>query len=1009
MAEKKGYNRRDFLKIVGAGAGVAAVGCGHELPEKLLPYVVQPDDVVPGVAVWYSGSCNECSSGCGTLVRTREGRIVKVEGNPNHPVNRGGLCAQGQSTLQALYDPDRIREPLKREVGASFQVATWKENIDALAQAIADAQAANAEVVLVTRPTSGSEAALIAELSKKITVLRHVEYELLNSDALDLAAEQVFGPNVRTAFDFSKAAFVVSFGADFLETWQSPVEYALGWAEGRTPKTGEHEGAGKGKGGVSKFIHFEPRLSLTAGNADQWVMNNPGSESALMLALLKLVYDATGGKNLNGSARGQISSLVGTVDVVKTLEGTGVEPKVLKALATELAEAPTSLVVAGGAAASGAQAVPTAVLANLLNIALGNVGKSVTLLPAPRKARSSFAELNDMLNAVAEKKRKVAVLIVSDVNLAYILPQRTQLHKALSQIGVVAAASGHMDETTQLATLVLPLSHQLESWGDSEPVPGVFNLSQPAMAPLYKTQSLADTLISLSASSKLPNAKLEKIGSFYDYIREQWKARTGEADFEARWVDYVQKGGDWSKPKAPVTSWDVVPAGLNLKAFAPAPAPKSGDSFTVLAYPNVNSFDGRSANRTWMQELPNPMTSAVWGSWIEVNPQVAARLNAVNGDVLQVITDSGFIEAPIYINQYIHPQVIAVPIGQGHTAYGRYAVNVGTNVLSVLPATPPGGIQSFVTDATIRMSLTKDTLVLTRGSDYQYGRGIARTTTMEELEELAREKNGGHGEHAEAHEEGLALGPRPLPKQMYKQTLGPDLLYHWGMSIDLSRCTGCSACVVACTAENNVPTVGKTTCAENRDMFWIRIERYFDGPPQQPLVSFLPMLCQHCMNAPCEPVCPVYATYHTEEGINSMVYNRCVGTRYCMNNCSYKVRHFNWYKYNWPEPLNWQLNPDVTVREVGIMEKCSFCVQRIREAQGKAKDLGRMVLDGEIQPACGSSCPTKAIKFGNLNDKASLVSREHQDPRVYKVLDEQLNTQPSVAYLARVKNEALEA
>jgi molybdopterin-containing oxidoreductase family iron-sulfur binding subunit len=1007
MAEKKGYNRRDFLKIIGAGAGVAATGCGTDLPEKLIPYVIQPDEVIPGVATWYSGTCGECSAGCGTLVRTREGRAVKMEGNPRHPLNQGGLCAHGQSTLQALYDPDRIREPLKRDVGGSFQAASWQENMDALAQAVADAQGGSGEVVILSRPTSGSEAALIAEFAKKVPAVKHLEYELMNSDAVDLAAERVFGPGLKTQFDFSQAQMIVSFGADFLETWLSPVEFSRGWGAGRKPKE---------DGSISRMVHFEPRLSPTGGNADQWIMNSPGSEAAIMLALLKLVSDRAGNKASGASARNQISALVSGVDAGKTLSGTGVELKTLEKIADELVAAQVSLIVAGGASSSGAQAVPTAVLANLLNAVLGNVGKSVRLMRTSHKASASYQALTEFINGVLAKQRKVHTLIVYGVNPAYTLPSKTKFQEALAQIPVVVSISGHMDETTELANIVLPLSHQLESWGDSEPAPGVWGLNQPAMQPLYKTQAFGDTLISLAANSKLPNAKFEGMTSFYDYIKAKWKERLGESGFEARWVDCVERGGEWSKPEAAQSSADIVSTGLTAADVAAISVPKETTDYHALVYPTVNSFDGTSANRSWMQELPNPMTTAVWGSWVEVHPQTAAALLMKNGDVIQVITEYGFVEAPVYVNKHIHPKLVAVPLGQGHTSYGRYAVNVGTNALSFLPPEPAAGsLQMLVGNAKVRPALAKDSLALIRGADYQYGRGFTREVSPAELIKLKAKRE--HEERDIApeagveaeHEEHHGLGPRPLPKQMYAQQQQEQLPYHWGMSVDLTSCTGCGACVVACTAENNIPTVGKTICAQGRDMSWIRIERYLDGSAEQPMAGFLPMFCQHCGNAPCEPVCPVYATYHTEEGINSMVYNRCVGTRYCMNNCSYKVRHFNWFKYSWPEPLNWQLNPDVTVREVGVMEKCSFCVQRIREVQGKAKDEGRPIRDGEIQPACASSCPTKCMTFGNLNHKDSAVSVDHRSPRSYKVLDEELNTQPSVAYLARIRNEPLEA
>lgn len=996
MGEKQTFNRRDFLKIVGAGAGMAATGCGQKLPEKFIPYVVQPDDVVPGVSTWYAGSCSECPAGCGTLIRTREGRAVKVEGNPSHPISSGGLCTHGQSALQSLYDPDRIREPMRRQIGGAFAPAPWKDALDELATAMADAAAANKEVVLLTGPLSGSISTLIADFSKKFPALKHVEYRPNSGDAVQIAAEQVFGTGMRVGFDFSKADMIVGFGADYLESWISPVEYSRDWATARRSE-------GKAP---ARVVHFEPRLSLTAANADRWFATAPGSDTAVMLALLALVSQ----KAKNHALDAQIQALLAGLRPVELLRDTNVTLRELEDVAEQLAAASSSLVVAGGASTSGDGAVKTAVIANLINVALGNVGSTVVLSRASGPATSSYQTLVELLNAVATKQRNVGVLIVSGTNPAYSLPQKAKWKEAVARIGTFAAVSTQLDETTAYANIVLPMSHQLESWTDAEPRPGVHNLNQPSMQPLYRTQSLGDTLIALAANAKLGNAKFGELGSFHEYMQEQWKARLGGGDFAARWVDAVQRGGEWSERPASAspsgatreldTTFTAIRSGLK------APAAAAG-TFAVMAFPSVNSFDGQGANKPWLQELPNPITTTVWGTWVEMHPNAAAQLGINTGDVVQLVSDGGVFESPAYVTPHIHPGTLAVPIGQGHQAYGRYAIGVGSNAFSFLPAEPQGGqLAMLATGVKARRTISKDILVKLQGSDSQHNRGIARSISHKELTKLEHaHEHGGHGEHGGGHEDPLALGPRPEPKQMYKQMDHAQLPYHWGMAIDLAACTGCSACVVACYAENNIAVVGKTVCDEGREMSWIRIERYLDGPADRPVVGFVPMFCQHCQNAPCEPVCPVYATYHTEDGLNSMVYNRCVGTRYCLNNCSYKVRRFNWYKYAWPEPVNWQLNPDVTVREVGVMEKCTFCVQRIREGVGKAKDEGRLVRDGEVVPACASSCPTKAITFGNLNDKQSAVLERSKSPRSYKVLDVELNTQPVVSYLARVNNE----
>ena len=687
MAQKNGFNRRDFLKIISASAGLAAGGCGKELPEKMIPYVIQPDEVVPGVATWYSGACGECSAGCGVLVRTREGRAVKLEGNPNHPVNKGGLCAHGQSALQAHYDPDRIREPLKRDLSGSFAPVSWKDGVDAFAQAIADGAQGGGATVLLTAPTSGSEKALIKEFAGKVANFQHIEFELSGQDAVDVAAEQVFGAGVRTDFDFEKAEVIVSFGADYLETWLSPVRFARGWAAGRRLKD------------VSRVIHFEPRLSLTAGNADQWVRNNPGSETRIELALLKAVV-AKAGSKVPAQAKQKIDAVLNGQDIDKLLAQTGISSGLIDKIAEELLHRP-SLVVAGGASVSGEQAVPAAVLANLINIATGNVGTTVQLFKADsNKSMTAYQTLLLLLSDVAEKKKKVGTLIVSGVNPAYLFPASAKLQEALRNIGNLVAVSTHLDETTTLATVVLPKSTSLESWGDSEPRPGIYNLNQPSMQPLYKTQSLGDTLIALAAHKAI-GKPFPEMAAFVDYIKSQWKTRTGESGFDARWLGYVEKGGDWSSPTAPLSNVpyasgaDVelvkgVSTSLNnslITASLKSGLEVKGDKkLQLLVYPSVNSFDGSSANRGWMQELPNPITTAVWGSWVEMHPDTAAQYGFQKGDIVQVVTDAGAIDAPVYLNKYIAPSLLAIPLGQGHESFGRFATGVGVNPLKLLAA-----------------------------------------------------------------------------------------------------------------------------------------------------------------------------------------------------------------------------------------------------------------------------------------------------------------------------------
>lgn len=984
---KSGYSRRDFLKVLGATGGLAASGCAPEIPEKIIPYVVQPEEIVPGVASWYSASCSECSAGCGTVVRVREGRAVKLEGNKNHPINKGGLCAIGQSSLQAHYDPDRVREPLFREIKTPFKPLSWEEAVKKLASATKE----SGNTYLVTKPLSGSVARLVRELVEAKSNIKHIEFDSSLDVDQDLAAESIFGSGSRVSYDFSKADVVASFGADYLETWVSPVEFSKAWSQRRKPSK---------LGDVNYTVSIQPRLSLTAVNANKWIKNKPGSELKLLLALLKTILSHKGKAD-----NAQSQELVSSLSVDELLNGSGVSKSELDSLAKTLTSAKNSLVISGGSSSSFAGGKECAELSLLINQELGNISKTVFVFKTLNSSKESNKSFYKLLEALDAGKETPAAVIFADVNPVFVVPGAYNLEKSLARVPFMASISLSMDETAKYANLVLPMSSSLESWGDSEPRPGIYNLSQPAMQPLYKTQSLGDILIALGS-----RLGVEAISSpsFYEYIRSQWKSRTGESGFERRWIKFVEQGGDWSSygvKNLEAQSKKSLAGIKKVKTEGIKERAKSSvtKDLVFLSYATIKSANGNTANRPWMQELPDPLTTAVWGSWIDIHPETASANSLSQGNVVRVRTESGVLHAPINITSNVAENVVAMPIGQGHEAFGRYASGIGANAFEVLPVSKDSQVFASIVKK-IERAVGKDELVTTQQFFEQFDRGILRTVAASKL---AKEKHGHakHKKHKEGeHHDPLALGPQDEPKQMYKQMTHP--LYRWAMSIDLASCTGCSACVVACYAENNIPVVGKELVAQGREMSWIRIQHFNSQQGKEsPIEGFMPMLCQHCNNAPCEPVCPVYATYHNEEGINHMVYNRCVGTRYCGNNCSYKVRRFNWFQYKLPEPLTWQLNPDVTVRALGVMEKCTFCVQRIRESQHIAKDEGRVVKDGEVQPACASTCPTDAITFGNILDKKSAVYKNSQSERGYKVLDAHINTQPAITYLAKIEND----
>ncbi len=977
--------RRDFFKIVGASTAAAMTGCARS-PEQILPLVIPPDNLVPGVASWFSSVCRECPAGCGVVARNREGRIVKLEGNPDHPVNRGTLCIRGQAGLQGLYNPDRVRGPLRRDASGAPKPVAWEEAEKFLAERLAalikDKQ--GRRIAVLTQLESGSLGRLMDAWGGALGARRRVAYEPFNYEAVRAASRVVFGRDAIPDYAFEDANVVLSFGADFLETWLSPVAHARGFAR--------MHALAHGRAGTS--IHVEPRLSMTAANADEWIRNTPGTERLLAVALLKVILDE--GLQAPGVDLAALRGAIGAPDVGAIARQSGVPAETIKRVARALAKAKPGLAVGGGVAVTGIDAVDVQVAIHLLNYATGNVGRTVRFGPDSAFGKaSSYADVLALTESM--RRGEIEVLLVVHANPVFTLPATTAFADALKKVPLVVSFANQPDETSEHAHLILPDLHPLESWGDFSPREGVVGLMQPTMAPVFGSRAVGDVLIAVgrqalrSAEGKGPL----RWATFQDYLKEQWRGIAREVapgtPFDQFWEEALRRGGVWrGVPTVPVKAQPVAMASKRTATEDGAQGP------TLLTYPSLRFYDGRGANKPWLQEAPDSMTQVAWDSWAEIPAERARTLQVRQGDLVRIASPHGAIELPAYISESLHPDAVAIPIGQGHTRYGRYAKDRGANPLALLPQAPtPGGL-AFLS---VRLTLTK-----TGG---RRPLAIPQATANQDERELAQ-----HVGLTAARELELRGA---VPEKASHPSMYPDLKYpeyRWGMTIDVDSCIGCQACVIACKAENNVPVVGKEQVAYGRDMHWLRIERWQEGPPHHPDTLFLPMLCQHCEVAPCEPVCPVFASYHTQEGLNAQVYNRCVGTRYCNNNCPYHVRRFNWWDYGspasssyaFPDPLPLQLNPDVTVRQLGVMEKCTMCIQRIIGGKDRARDEGRKVTDGDILTACQQTCPTQAIVFGNLKDPSSRASRVSRSPRGYHVLDE-LGTRPAITYLKKVTRD----
>ena len=997
--------RRTFLKVLGSTAPAAAAAACAPIPaERIIPYVVPPEDVVPGVATWYATVCGECPAGCGMVVRTREGRAVKVEGNPEHPVNRGSLCIRGQASLQGLYDPDRFTGPRRRRVtnaaaGQSvLEPIGWPAAERMLVERLRDARAGR--IAIVTPLVTGTLDRLVERWAGALGA-RRIRYEPFAYEALRAAGLAAFGRSAAPGYDFARPDLIVSFGADFLETWLSTVEYSRDYAEGRR----------RGGGGGTRLVQMEPRLSLTGAKADEWLAIEPGTEGIVAAAMVHAIV-AEGRALLpepDAGAADRIFELVRDHAPERVAGRTGLTAAGIRTLARRFADPAAgggrTLAVGGGVAATGGAATAVLTMIHLLNHVAGNTGVTVRFeagdgygadagAPGPAGWNGAGTHREMLELTAAMQAGEIDLLVLHGVNPVHGMPGGAGFAAAAARVPLVVSTASCPDETSSLADLVLPAHTPLESWGDTEPRRGVRGLMQPAMRPLFDTRHPGDLL--LDTGRALGGAVAEALpveGDFLDLLRSEWRdeqarqadAGGGEAptdgDLDAFWDEARRRGGVWRPAaRAAVTlNRAVLDTPLDLDPEAGARR-----AFALVVYPSLHLYDGRGANRAWLQEVPDPLTKTAWSSWVEAAPETARAIGAEEGQLLTIESDHGAADATLLLNRHLRPGVVAVPLGQGHTRYGRYATGRGINAAALLDPAPEeasGGPRWLGTRVDVTPRAVRRPLPRLQTTFDQDGRGIARAVTRE----------------------ALAAGPDDAGEPAV--SLYPDHphpVHRWGMAIDLDACTGCNACVAACYAENNVPVLGADLMRRGRTMSWIRIERFIEEEAGGAGNRFLPMLCQHCDHAPCESVCPTYATYHTDEGLNAQIYQRCVGTRYCSNNCPYKVRRFNWSDPRVPEPLTMQLNPDVTTRSAGVMEKCTFCVQRINEGQDRAKDEDRLPADGEITPACAQTCPAQAIVFGDLNDPDSRVSRAAADARGYRVLDA-LNTRPAVTYLKKVR------
>ena len=1008
--------RRDFLKYVGFSISAATVAASCEIPlKRAIPFVTKPDDLVPGVANYYATTFVQGGEYCSVLVKTREGRPIKIEGNQLSSVNKGGTSARVQASVLGLYDTWRLRGPKIKNAEGNLENATWAQ-VDELVGAALKPESRIA--ILSHTMLSPTENQVIKDFQAKYPNTTVTMYDPVSSAAILKANELMYGVSMIPGYQFDKAKVIVSVQADFLGAWISPVQFAHQYAVNR-----KISDATKAK--MSRHIQIESYMSLSGTNADNRIRIKPSESGAVLARLYNKIASATGAAAITAPDL--------NATVTEAIDNT----------AAELLKAPGESLLVCGTNSLADQAMVCAI-----NHLLGNEGKTIDLNHVSMQRQGDESKVAALIAAM--NGGQVDALLILGANPVYELPNGAAFAEALGKVSLSVNLKGDMDETSSLCKVLAPTNHYLESWGDAEAIKGHVSMIQPTIAPLFDTRQREASLLKWTDSG---NALFTTEQPYYEYLKNRWNTQLGSV---TAWNQLLHDGVyEYAAPASGAAYKDNL-ASVASKIIQPG----TGDEITFMETVAIGA--GQNANNPWLQEMPDPVTRCAWGNYLALPlhfdgvRKFVAHEKLEDGDLADVTVNGQTLRVPV-IKQFGQGDgTFALALGYGRTVTGRAGSGVGVNVHPWLGTDSDGLVQYYASGVSVTgkkgeeeyfscvqyhhtMGVTAEdkktketinadeaaTVYMTYGlvnQGYQgslVNRTILRKSHVDHIDEFVKDLQEERHHHQELNK-----------KQVYP---GHDDVYarghHWGMHVDLNACIGCGACTIACMAENNVPVVGKREVSRHHEMSWLRIDRYYYGAVDNPSTVYQPLMCQHCNNAPCENVCPVNATNHSSEGLNQMAYNRCVGTRYCANNCPYKVRRFNWLDYNtadlWPinEPdlgLNsasedipygadnltrMVLNPDVTVRARGVIEKCSFCIQRIQEGKLRAKTEQRLLRDADVKTACQTACPTGAITFGDMNNEEGELTHKLKSPLNYIVLEE-VNTRSAVNYQARISNKA---
>lgn len=1004
--EEEGNSRRDFLKLMGFSVAAASLAACEAPIRKAIPYLNKPEEINPGIPNYYASTYMNGGNYCSIVVKTREGRPIKIEPNKLSDVAGSGTGAQVEASVLSLYDKSRLNAP-----AINGSTVEWADLDNQIKAKLENILSGGGQIRIVSKTIlSPSTKTVIDDFIKRYPGTELVIYDPVSCYGIVKANQESFGKSIIPSYNFSLAKTVVSFGADFLGTWINPNKFSSDFIKNRKLDHGKKE--------MSRLYQFESNLSLTGANADYRTPIKPSSEGLVVSALYNLLA-AKAGKSAIATPKLEVNHLASAANDLWKHKG-------------------QSLVV------SGSNDPNVQIVVNAINDLLGNINATIDL-----KTPVYFRQGNDeqMKQFVSDLgKGNIQGVIFLNSNPVYDHYLGDEIKSSLSDVNLKVSISESIDETADVVDYLAPNHHYLESWNDANPVAGKYSLCQPTISPLFNTRQAQESLLTWAGQSN---------PDYLEVIKKFWKeniftAQNKQLDFQT-FFDQCLHDGVYSMGARAMTMEFIV-----FEGDLPAAASNISGSYKVkndgielALYETITIGDGSQANNPWLQETPDPITKACWENYLTISQSMANELDlkVYEGETHKVNLKVG--DQSLVLPAIIQPGqargTVGLAIGYGRTKVGRVAINVGVNAYPLIAE--KAGTSSMNRTVNVGVSITNESAKVAHTQThhtFMNRENVIQETTLETykndpehafyrpkiaVSEFLENELGGENEKKDGK-----LEPRKI--SLWKGHTYNN--HHWTMAVDLNSCIGCASCSVACQAENNVPVVGKEEVLNRREMTWIRIDRYYSSEKtattnaemeiaaENPEVTFQPMMCQHCNNAPCETVCPVAATTHSTEGLNQMVYNRCIGTRYCANNCPYKVRRFNWFKYHdntkFPDNSSMNndlgkmvLNPDVTVRSRGVMEKCSFCVQRIQYGKLEAKKKGRRVIDGEITVACASACPTNAIVFGDIRDPESQVSKllqvkdkgdtqEIHEHRAYHVLEE-LNVKPNVWYLAKVRNK----